>query len=71
MKKLLPLIVFVLMFSAGYSQSLPIWTKTTAEKLSVLEKADRSSMPQKIPDLSFGFFRIEITTANGSFKGDR
>jgi len=47
MKKLLPLIVFVFMFSVGYSQSLPLWTKTSAEKLDALKKADRSSVPQK------------------------
>lgn len=63
MKKLLPLIVFVLMFSAGYSQSL--WTKTSAEKLGVLEKADRSSMPQKyqIYHLDFSGLKSQLQLA--------
>ncbi|MEZ0006208.1 subtilisin-like proprotein convertase family protein [Flavobacterium sp. 28YEA47A] len=63
MKKLLPLIVFVLIFSAGYSQSL--WTKTSAEKLGVLEKADRSSMPQKyqIYHLDFSGLKSQLRLA--------
>lgn len=72
MKKLLPLIVFVLMFSAGYSQSLPIWTKTTAEKLSVLEKADRSSMPQKfqIFHLDFSGLKSQLQMAPSRETGE-
>ncbi|PKW28698.1 reprolysin-like metallopeptidase [Flavobacterium lindanitolerans] len=72
MKKLLPLIVFVLMFSAGYSQSLPIWTKTTAEKLSVLEKADRSSMPQKfqIFHLDFSGLKSQLQMAPSREAGE-
>lgn len=63
MKKLLPLIVFVLMFSAGYSQSL--WTKTSADKLGVVEKADRSSMPQKyqIFHLNFSGLKSQLQLA--------
>lgn len=63
MKKLLPLIVFALMFSAGYSQSL--WTKTSAEKLGVLEKTDRSSVPQKyqIYHLDFSGLKSQLQTA--------
>lgn len=72
MKKLLPLIVFVLMFSAGYSQSLPLWTKTSAEKLSVLEKADRSSMPQKfqIYHLDFSGLKSQLQMAPSREAGE-
>ncbi|OJX51131.1 MAG: hypothetical protein BGO88_08060 [Flavobacterium sp. 38-13] len=72
MKKLLPLIVFVLMFSAGYSQSLPLWTKTSAEKLSVLEKADRSSMPQKfqIFHLDFSGLKSQLQMAPSRETGE-
>lgn len=47
MKRILLLIVFVFAFSAGYSQSSPLWTKTSAGSLDAARKATRTSMPKE------------------------
>lgn len=47
MKKILLLtVIAIFAFASGYSQTA-LWTKTSEERLSVLEKADRSSTPRE------------------------
>lgn len=65
MKKFLLLLIFVFAFSAGYSQSSPFWTKTSAEKLNALDKADRGSMPKEyqLYHLDFSNLKTQLALA--------
>ena len=65
MKRILLLIVFVFAFSAGYSQSSPLWTKTSAQSLDAMRKATRTSMPKEyqLYQLDYSKLKTQLESA--------
>lgn len=59
MKKILLLtVIAIFAFASGYSQT-SLWTKTSEERLSVLEKVDRSSTPREYQLFQLNFVGLK------------
>lgn len=68
-KNLLLTVMVIFAFASGYSQSL--WTKSSQERLNVLEKVDRSSQPKEfqIYHLNFNGLKAMLQSAPSRESG--